>query len=204
MSADDPLIGVHNGTFHSDETLAVYLLRQLPEYAHSRVIRTRDPAELAKCHIVCDVGEVYDHSIRRYDHHQLNYNGKFPGSDIPCCAVGLVWVHYGQQISELMLRKKFPEVPQFDIEKVWRLQYEAFIKEIDATDNGVSQHKDGSAYSIHSTISDRIMAMNPDWRAVNPDIDAIFEQAVEVIGREFEFFLEYTYRTMENDSAGTE
>ncbi|MCJ8749141.1 hypothetical protein PDJAM_G00172810, partial [Pangasius djambal] len=63
-------IGTHNGTFHCDEVLACYLLRQLPEYKDAEIIRTRDPVELARCDIVVDVGGVYDHKQHRYDHHQ--------------------------------------------------------------------------------------------------------------------------------------
>ncbi len=34
------------------------------------VFRTRDPALLAVCDIVVDVGGVYDPATHRYDHHQ--------------------------------------------------------------------------------------------------------------------------------------
>ena len=58
------------GSFHCDEALACFMLKQLPTYADSVVVRTRDPAELAKCDIVVDVGGVFDHSKKLYDHHQ--------------------------------------------------------------------------------------------------------------------------------------
>ena len=32
-------IGTHNGTFHCDEVLACFLLKQLPEYADAEIIR---------------------------------------------------------------------------------------------------------------------------------------------------------------------
>ena len=42
-----PLLGTHNGTFHCDEALAIFLLRLLPQYGPSAdLIRTRDPALL--------------------------------------------------------------------------------------------------------------------------------------------------------------
>lgn len=34
------------------------------------IVRTRDPAELAKCDIVVDVGGEFDPKRHRYDHHQ--------------------------------------------------------------------------------------------------------------------------------------
>ena len=63
-------IGTHNGTFHCDEALACFMLKQLPEYKHADIVRTRNPEELAKCDVVVDVGGVYDPEKHRYDHHQ--------------------------------------------------------------------------------------------------------------------------------------
>lgn len=65
-----PKIGTHNGTFHSDEVLACYMLKVLPEYREATVVRSRDPQVLGDCEIVVDVGAVYDHDKLRYDHHQ--------------------------------------------------------------------------------------------------------------------------------------
>ena len=47
--ANSPVIGTHNGHFHADEALAVYLLRLLPEYTNSSLIRTRDADVLKTC-----------------------------------------------------------------------------------------------------------------------------------------------------------
>ena len=66
-------IGTHNGTFHCDEALACFMLKQLPEYKDAEIVRTRDPAVLDTCDIVVDVGGVFDPSKHRYDHHQ-RYN----------------------------------------------------------------------------------------------------------------------------------
>ena len=65
-----PKIGTHNGTFHCDEALACFMLKQLPEYRLADIVRTRNPEELAKCDIVVDVGGVYDADKHCYDHHQ--------------------------------------------------------------------------------------------------------------------------------------
>ena len=69
-----PKIGTHNGTFHCDEALACFMLKQLPEYRHANIVRTRNPEELAKCDVVVDVGGVYDPEKHRYDHHQRCVN----------------------------------------------------------------------------------------------------------------------------------
>uniref|UniRef100_A0A672L3C4 Myg1 exonuclease n=1 Tax=Sinocyclocheilus grahami TaxID=75366 RepID=A0A672L3C4_SINGR len=50
VSGQSPIrIGTHNGTFHCDEGLACFLLRQLPEYKVLCVL-------LAQCDVVVDVG----------------------------------------------------------------------------------------------------------------------------------------------------
>ncbi|KTF75766.1 hypothetical protein cypCar_00049100, partial [Cyprinus carpio] len=63
-------IGTHNGTFHCDEVLACFLLRQLPEYKDAEIARSRDASLLAQCDVVVDVGGEYDPARQRYDHHQ--------------------------------------------------------------------------------------------------------------------------------------
>ncbi|KAH8999001.1 GAMM1 protein [Lactarius hatsudake] len=67
------VIGTHNGTFHCDEALAVYMLRLTEAYRDAGVKRTRDPNVLDTCDIVVDVGAVYDESRQRYDHHQRGF-----------------------------------------------------------------------------------------------------------------------------------
>jgi len=70
-------IGTHNGTFHCDEALAVFLLRQTSTYKDADLIRTRDPVKLDSCDIVVDVGAVYDPSSQRFDHHQRGFAENF-------------------------------------------------------------------------------------------------------------------------------
>ncbi len=53
------------------QALACFMLRLLPEYKNATIVRTRDPAVLATCNIVVDVGGVYDPATHRYDHHQV-------------------------------------------------------------------------------------------------------------------------------------
>ena len=55
-------IGTHSGSFHADESLACYMLRQTKEFAGARVVRSRDPKVLADCEILVDVGAVYGNS----------------------------------------------------------------------------------------------------------------------------------------------
>ena len=86
-----------------DEAMGVWLLRQLPQYRNSKVIRSRDKGILEPLDIIIDVGGVYDHSKRRYDHHQREFDERFtPDSVTKLSASGLVYRHHGKDvISEL-------------------------------------------------------------------------------------------------------
>ena len=65
-------IGTHNGAFHADEAFACALLKRLPAFASHSIIRTRDSSVLNQCDVVVDVGGVYEHAEKRYDHHQVS------------------------------------------------------------------------------------------------------------------------------------
>lgn len=57
-------------------------------------MRTRDPAKLAQCDIVVDVGGVYDPTIHRYDHHQRGFTevfGEDKYTNIKLSSAGLVY-----------------------------------------------------------------------------------------------------------------
>lgn len=70
LSKGNPIIGTHDGTFHCDEVLACWMLKQIPKYKSASIMRTRDNNLLATCDIVVDVGGVYDPKKSRFDHHQ--------------------------------------------------------------------------------------------------------------------------------------
>lgn len=67
-------IGTHSGTFHCDEVLACFMLKQLPEYENAKIFRSRDDKELQEnCDIIVDVGGEFDHEKKLYDHHQKTF-----------------------------------------------------------------------------------------------------------------------------------
>jgi uncharacterized UPF0160 family protein len=102
-------IGTHDGTFHCDEALAVFLLRQIPKYEKagksssrfylntelrtlSELIRTRNADLLNQCTIVVDVGAVYDPQILRFDHHQRGFTEVFGhGFETKLSSAGLIY-----------------------------------------------------------------------------------------------------------------
>lgn len=130
-----PVIGTHNGHFHADEALAVYLLRLLPDYKHASLVRTRDPELLKDCTIVVDVGGVHDDAIRRYDHHQREFNATFPGKHTKLSSAGLVWMHYGKRIISSVTGLA---VDSSECELLYQKLYEDLVEAFDANDNGIS------------------------------------------------------------------
>ena len=132
-----PVIGTHNGHFHADEALAVYLLRLLPQYHDAALVRTHDPELLKTCTVVVDVGGVHDDAVFRYDHHQREFNAVFPGKHTKLSSAGLVWLHYGKRIISAVTGL---DESGEDCELLYNKLYEDFVEAFDANDNGVSAY----------------------------------------------------------------
>ena len=129
-------IGTHNGHFHADEALAVYMLKLLPTYVSASLVRTRDPAVLDTCHTIVDVGGEYDDAKNRYDHHQRTFNTTFPNHETKLSSAGLVYMHFGRAI--IAQHTKLP-IDHPDVELLYQKLYDDFIEAVDANDNGISQ-----------------------------------------------------------------
>lgn len=133
-------IGTHNGHFHADEALAVYMLRMLPEYTSSSLVRTRDQTLLDQCHTVVDVGGVYDHAQKRYDHHQREFANTFPEHNTKLSSAGLVYMNYGRSIiTQHLLNNNLP-ANHSDVDLLFLKLYDDFIEAIDANDNGINKY----------------------------------------------------------------
>ncbi|RYP61658.1 hypothetical protein DL770_009737 [Monosporascus sp. CRB-9-2] len=204
-------IGTHNGHFHADEALAVYMLRRLvPTYADATLVRTRDPAVLATCHTVVDVGGEYDPSRHRYDHHQRSFTTTFPGrSATKLSSAGLVYMHFGRSIIARALgRPEANSEDDADVSLLYRKLYESFVEALDAHDNGVSTY-DSAALARAGiekrfseggfTLGALVGRLNPNWNdpvPADPEVaqaeeDDRFIKASERIGEEFKRDLEY-------------
>ncbi|KAF2204708.1 putative UPF0160 domain protein MYG1 [Delitschia confertaspora ATCC 74209] len=131
---DGPTIGTHNGHFHADEALAVSMLRLLPTYSSSPLIRTRDPALLESCHTVVDVGGKYDPANNLFDHHQREFVITFPGHNTRLSSAGLVYMNFGKAIIKQVTGLSDGE----DVDVLYEKLYTEFIEAFDANDNGVS------------------------------------------------------------------
>lgn len=115
----------------------MYLLRLLPEYQSSPLVRTRDPAVLDTCHTVVDVGGEYDRARNRFDHHQRQFNTVFPHHDTKLSSAGLIYLHYGKAI--IAQHAKLP-TDHSDVEFLFRKLYDDFVEALDANDNGIAKY----------------------------------------------------------------
>ncbi|XP_041982904.1 MYG1 exonuclease isoform X1 [Aricia agestis] len=192
-------IGTHDGTFHCDEVLACYMLRRLPEYKDAEIVRSRDIEVLKACDIVVDVGAVFDHQKKRYDHHQREFNETLSSVrpelgdkyQIKLSSAGLVYAFYGERVIKEVAPKNYPMRPE-SLELIFKKVYENFIEEIDAIDNGVPMTDEEPKYRIHTHLSARVHRLNPDWNtseSVNTNI--LFKNAMKLVEEEFLFITNY-------------
>lgn len=205
LKTDAPLIGTHNGHFHADEALAVHMLRMLPDYRDSPLLRTRDAQALATCHTVVDVGGEYDASRNRYDHHQRGFDTTFPGRPTKLSSAGLVFLHFGRQIIAQKLNRP---VDSAEVTLLHNKLYENFIEALDAHDNGIAVYdpKAIAAAGLEKRFSDGAFSLgalvgrlNPNWNDPKPADkdeaqraeDEKFLKASARIGEEFEADLTY-------------
>ncbi|KAK7098852.1 hypothetical protein V1264_003075 [Littorina saxatilis] len=181
-------IGTHNGTFHCDEVLACFMLKQLPRYKDAEIVRTRDPKLLEQCDVVVDVGGVYSPESHRYDHHQRSFTETMSSLRpekkwvTKLSSAGLVYLHFGQEIvSHLLGLPPSDPVTGLIYDKV----YENFVEEVDAIDNGINQTDEEPRYRISTNLSSRIGGCNPKWNEENVDEMERFQQALKMVGAEF-------------------
>lgn len=79
-------VGTHDGSFHADEVTACALALVFGLVDRDKIIRTRDLRVLEECEYVCDVGGVYDPTLKRFDHHQSEYTGELSSA-------GMIWLY---------------------------------------------------------------------------------------------------------------
>ncbi|KAK7478612.1 hypothetical protein BaRGS_00030144 [Batillaria attramentaria] len=181
-------IGTHNGSFHCDEVLACFMLKQLPRYKDAEIVRTRDQKQLDQCDIVVDVGGVFNPETHRYDHHQRTFsecmNSLRPDKKwvTKLSSAGLVYLHFGHEILANLLELPAAD-PVTDI--IYDKVYENFVEEVDAIDNGINATDEEPRYRISTNLSCRVGGLNPKWNDKDVDENERFHQAVKMVGEEF-------------------
>ena len=168
-----PTIAVHDGKFHADDVFAAATI-ELMLGRRAKLVRTRDEAVLAKADFVADVGNIYDPSKQRFDHHMREGAGARENG-IPYAAFGLVWKEYGEKICG---SKEIAE--RIDAR---------LIAPIDAEDNGVSVYEP-KGETLPFTIQQFFYLHRPTWKEDEELCDEAFPDLVklakEVILREIE------------------
>ncbi|CAD5232953.1 unnamed protein product [Bursaphelenchus xylophilus] len=211
MTTKDKYIGTHNGKFHCDEVFGCWMLRQLPEFKKHVILRTRDPQILATCDIVLDVGGVFDHSKKRYDHHQREFNETM--STLACTfengklnarkslqyntklsSAGLIYAFYGQEvIRQILFVDGQDGVDEETIDFYYDRLYKHFVESVDAVDNGIKSHDEPSKYIIPVSLEGLVEDLNPAWNEdFSPDVQ--FEKAMKVVGDIFKDKVLYIHK----------
>lgn len=163
-------IVTHSGNFHTDEIFSCATLALLHDGA-VEVVRSRDPEVWATGDFVVDVGGVYDASAGRFDHHQIGGAG-MRENNIPYSSFGLVWKHYGEQITGSAYAAKMIDG--------------LIAQPIDAGDNGVETfvaHGEVVPYFLHDVVS----AFRPAWNEARTEEEGFFEAfevAKKILSRE--------------------
>lgn len=171
LKSSPPLIGTHksvsdftpspfsppanpassSGHFHADEALAVYLLRLLPNYQPSTLLRTRDLDLLSTCHTVVDVGGEYSPQTNRYDHHQRTFNATFPSRPTKLSSAGLIYLHFGK---EIIARRTNLTAASETVTLLWEKLYTGFVEALDANDNGISVYDPAKTKNLEKRFHD--------------------------------------------------
>ncbi|MBP9852235.1 MAG: MYG1 family protein [Candidatus Pacebacteria bacterium] len=178
-NTQEKIIVTHNASFHADDVFAVatLLLSMSQGSAQGqsvKVIRTRDPEEIAAAHYVVDVGGIYDPATNRFDHHQKGGAGK-RDNGIPYAAFGLVWKHIGQVVCNNDM-------------DLWQKIDTDLVCGIDANDNGFDISKNLIEGVFPASLSLNFMIEKPTWEERSND-DQMYERFMHAVVKA-KFFLE--------------
>ena len=144
--------GTHDGSFHADEVTACALLKLYDFIDKDKIHRTRDETVLKNCEYVCDVGGIYNPKLKRFDHHQKEYNGDL-------ASAGMILLY--------LKKEGFMDLSLYD-----HLNY-SLIKAIDAHDVGKMEAK---GYSFSQIIANFLPS---DYNSSMKEKNEAFIKAVE-------------------------
>jgi uncharacterized UPF0160 family protein len=147
-------LGTHDGTFHADEVTACALLLVCNLIDKEKIVRSRDDVALGSCEYICDVGGIYDPSLKRFDHHQKEYSGTLSSAGM---------------ILEYLRSTKFLSARECD------LLNNCLVRGVDAHDNGKDPQLQG--YCLFSHIISNFTPI--EYEATREDLDTAFLKAVD-------------------------
>ncbi|SAM03767.1 hypothetical protein [Absidia glauca] len=153
-----------------DEALAVWMLKQTAAFNQAKLIRTRDPARLAECSVVVDVGGVYDPTKHKYDHHQRGFAETFDAQHhTKLSSAGLVYKHFGREVIRRLVGADTKH-----LDTIYNKTYNGFIESLDAHDNGISAYPSNLTPLFKQTpthLPARVAQKNPAWNETFSDTE---------------------------------
>mmetsp|Transcript_7795 Transcript_7795/g.7727 ORF Transcript_7795/g.7727 Transcript_7795/m.7727 type:complete len:337 (-) Transcript_7795:7734-8744(-) len=180
-------ICTHSGSFHADESLAVFMIKLLPKYQNSQLIRSRNPTDWEASDIVIDVGGKYD-GIKWFDHHQREFNETFSADyKTKLSSAGLIYKHFGKEIISHVL-----SINDSNVDLLYNKVYKEFIEALDANDNGINNYS--KEVELNKKFNDKnitlpsiISRLNPSWNTdpTDADFDAAFNTSSQLMGQVF-------------------
>ncbi len=150
------LIVTHSGKFHADDAWAVAVLLLL--YPDAELVRTRDPAIIARADVAIDVGGEWNPAAGRFDHHQKGFDGARM-SGVPYASAGLVWREYGARCVALLAERHAGH--KLSEEGAQQMAYAIdadVVQYLDLSDVGAARNAPGS-YGLSAIVS----GFNPNW-----------------------------------------
>lgn len=168
-------IAVHDGRFHADDIFACAVL-SLVHKGNISITRTREKEIIAKADYILDVGGVYDHTRKMYDHHQTEGAG-VRDNGIPYATFGLIWKHYGGMLTQM--NEVFLGIDR------------KLAQPVDAGDNGITTYDTRFENLFPYTIQDVFATRAPSWNEDEEiDLDTEFNNLVtfasDLLKREIE------------------
>lgn len=166
------------------------MLRTLPCYSTSPIIRTRDSATLSTLDVIVDVGGEYDPPTLRFDHHQRGFGTTFaptaPRNRTKLSSAGLIYKHFGRDVVIEVVKKDGITLGDEEIDRVYGKVYDSFVEAVDAVDNGIRRFESDkpARYDSSTDLSSRVGRLNAEWWEKEPDQDANFLKAVSLTGSE--------------------
>lgn len=152
---------------------------------------------LSKCDIVVDVGGVYDHDKKRYDHHMREFKEVLDEQHVTkLSSAGLMYhsflnlillnsfKHYGKSIVNAL----YPKVEKEDVDRIYQKMYKCLIEAVDGNDNGINQVEstDLLRYQVSTDISSQIHDYNNLFSPKNAEEENdLFKRCMCLIGATF-------------------
>ncbi|KAK6197484.1 metal-dependent protein hydrolase [Scheffersomyces amazonensis] len=181
-------ICTHSGSFHADESLAVYLLKLLPKFKDAELIRSRNAVDWEQSDIVVDVSGKYD-GVKYFDHHQREFDTTFSSAyKTKLSSAGLIYKHFGKEIIQEVLKIE----DEAKVELLYQKVYKEFVESLDANDNGISNYsreieQNKKFTDKHITLPALVSNLNPSWieNPTDKDFDRQFLLSSELMGVSF-------------------